>query len=317
VRVVRRDYDKNLLIPTDLKVAFSQAQSEGYMTWVEARQASDFSMLQPVLERIVALHREAIALVRAADDSFAEGYDVLVDDYEPGLESTEIARVFDELKAATIPLVARVTERSDLVSRCSRPWRLSGCCARSIGSPHGRAIGIQGRCLALDVTQHPFATSIALDDIRITTRYDADFLNPACLAPCMSSAMDSMRSRWGRASSERRWQAVRRWPFHESQSRMWENLIGRGRPFWIWGLPQLKSSYPDRFADVTEDSLYRAINKLGPSFIRVEADELTYNLHIILRSKSNATFFRQARGCRLARCLERAVRFLLRTAGSP
>ena len=291
IRVARRDYEKNLLIPTDLKVAFSKARSEGYMTWVEARRASDFSMLQPVLERLVGLHREAIGLIRAADDSFVEDYDVLVDDYEPGLKSTEIARVFDALKAATIPLVARVRERADLVSDApvhgAFPIAVQEAAVRGLAEQ----LGFTPESWRLDVTQHPFATSIGLDDIRITTRYHDDFLSPAWFGTMHEFGHGLYEKQVGTGLARTPLAQGASMAFHESQSRMWENLIGRGRPFWTWGLPQLKASYPDHFADVTEDAMYRAVNRLGPSFIRVEADELTYNLHIILRFEIERALF--------------------------
>lgn len=291
VRVARRDYRKNLLIPTHLKVAFSQARSEGYMKWIEARKASDFSILQPVLERIVALHREVISLVRAADDSFDEDYDVLVDDYEPGLKSTEIARVFEELKHATIPLVARVTERSQMVSDAAVhgdfPIAVQEASVRALAEQ----LGFTGDAWRLDVTQHPFATSISLDDIRITTRYYEDFFNPAWFGTMHEFGHGLYEKQVGKGLDRTPLAHGASMAFHESQSRMWENLIGRGRPFWTWGLPQLKASYPGQFVDVSEDSIYQAINKLGPSFIRVEADELTYNLHIILRFEIERDLF--------------------------
>ncbi|HYJ13075.1 MAG TPA: hypothetical protein VEW66_05770, partial [Thermomicrobiales bacterium] len=241
VRVTRRDYYKNLLIPTEWKVRFSQARSEGYTKWVEARRASDFSILQPVLEQIVALHREAIALVRAADGSFDEDYDVLVDDYEPGLKSTEIARVFEEMKLATIPLVARVNERSDRVSdatvRGDFPIAVQEASVRKLAEQ----LGFTEDAWRLDVTQHPFATSIALDDIRITTRYHDDFLNPAWFGTMHEFGHGLYEKQVGKGLERTPLAQGASMAFHESQSRMWENLIGRGRPFWTWGLPQLKA----------------------------------------------------------------------------
>lgn len=291
IRVARRDYIKNLQVPTRLKVALSEAGSEGYGKWVEARQASDFSILQPNLEHIVELLREVIATVRAVDDSYAEDYDVLVDDYEPGLKSTEIARVFEELKTATIPLVARVNARSgevtdDLV-RGDFPVSVQEAAVLALS----QRLGFNTDSWRLDVTEHPFAINMGINDVRITTRYETAFLNPAWFGT-MHEFGHGLYER--QVSSE-----LGRTPlaqgasmaFHESQSRMWENLIGRGRPFWTWGLPFLQETYPDHFASASASDIYRAVNTFGPSFIRVEADELTYNLHIILRFEIERDLF--------------------------
>lgn len=291
VRVTLRDYRLNLLVPTDLKVALSEARSEGFVKWVEARQASDFSILQPTLERIVDLHRKAIALVRQGDGAFAEDYDVLVNDYEPGLKSSEIARVFEELKAATIPLVARVNARPDAVSDAlvhdEFPLSVQQANVRSLAEQ----LGFTEASWRLDTAQHPFATSINIDDIRITTRYFEDFLNPAWFGTMHEFGHGLYEKQIGSSLARTPLARGASMAFHESQSRMWENLIGRGRPFWSWGLPHLKDAYPSQFADATEDEIYRAVNKLGPSFIRVEADELTYNLHIILRFEIERDLF--------------------------
>jgi len=291
IRVARKDYRRNKLVPTEIKVALQDATNEGYAAWVEARGESNFSKLQPSLEKIVALHKEAIAAVRAGDSSFEEDYDVLLDDYEPGLKSAEVTRVFDELKEATIPLVDRVRERAGIVDDSLVHGSFPvGVQERSV-LEMARQLGFDDAAWRLDVTEHPFASSPGIDDIRITTRYFDDFFNPAWFGT-MHEFGHGLYEHGVNASLERTPLARgASMAFHESQSRMWENLIGRGRPFWTWGLPFLKSAYPDQFGTATEDDIYRAVNKLGPSFIRVEADELTYNLHIILRFEIERDLF--------------------------
>lgn len=291
IRVARRDYRKNRLVPTEIKVALSNATNEGYGAWVEARGASDYSMLQPSLERIVGLHKEAIAHIREADDSFAEDYDVLLNDYEPGLTSAEVTRVFDELKAATIPLVDRARDRAD---RADDSW-VHGEFPIDVQERTvlkvAQRLGFTEDAWRLDVTEHPFASAPGIDDIRITTRYHHDFLNPAWFGTMHEFGHGLYEH--GVSKSLERTPLARgaSMAFHESQSRMWENLIGRGRSFWNWGLPVLKEAYPEKYAGASEDDIYRAVNKLGPSLIRVEADELTYNLHIILRFEIERDLF--------------------------
>ncbi len=291
IRVSRRDYRKNRLVPTDLKVALMNASNEGYSAWVEARKASDFSMLQPCLETTVALHKEVIGHVRQADDSFDDDYDVLLNDYEPGLKSSEVTRVFDDLKAATIPLVDRVRDRADRVDDSLLHGEFPIDIQERAVLKMAHRLGFTDDAWRLDVTEHPFASSPGIDDIRITTRYHSDFLNPAWFGTMHEFGHGLYEH--GVSKSLERTPLARgaSMAFHESQSRMWENLIGRGRPFWHWGLPVLKEFYPAKYASATEDDIYRAVNKLGPSLIRVEADELTYNLHIILRFEIERDLF--------------------------
>jgi len=291
IRVTRRDYKLNKLVPTALKVALVNASNQGYVAWVTARQQSDFSKLQPHLEEIVRLGKESIAHVRAGDYSFDEDYDVLLHGYEPGLKSSEVTRVFDELKAATIPLVDRVRERADSIDASLVHGTFPIDVQERTVLTVAKQLGFTDDAWRLDVTQHPFASSPGIDDIRITTRYHDDFLNPAWFGTMHEFGHGLYEH--GVSKSLERTPLARgaSMAFHESQSRMWENLIGRGRPFWTWGLPVLKEAYPGTFGSATEDDVYRAVNKLGPSLIRVEADELTYNLHIILRFEIERDLF--------------------------
>lgn len=291
IRVARRDYLKACMVPTDLKVALTRATNAGYQAWVQARADADFSVLQPHLEAIVSLHRQIIARVREQDDRFAEDYDVLLDDYEPGLTSAEVTRVFDDLKAATIPLVERVRQRADRVRDDLMHGAFPIEAQRALVLEIARQLGFDEDAWRLDVTQHPFASAAAIDDIRITTRYFEDFLNPA-LFGTMHEFGHGLYEHGVNSDLERTpLQRGASMSFHESQSRMWENLIGRGRPFWTWALPVLQRHFPANFAEASEVDIYRAVNRLGPSFIRVEADELTYNLHIIIRFEIERDLF--------------------------
>ncbi|CAA9564725.1 MAG: Thermostable carboxypeptidase 1 [uncultured Thermomicrobiales bacterium] len=291
IRVTRRDYEKAKVIPTELTVAFSLAESAGYQAWVEARATSDYTILLPHLERIVELHRQAIALHRAANEEVEDDYDILLDDYEPGLKASEVSRVFDLLKNATIPLVEHIRAKPDAVDDSLVHGDFPVETQRSLVTTLARRLGYTDDAWRLDTTQHPFASSMSTQDIRITTRYYPDFLNPA-LFGTMHEFGHGLYEHGVSPELERtplcRGASM---AFHESQSRMWENLIGRGRPFWDYGLPELKRAFPDHFAGADEDAIYRAVNKFGPSLIRVEADELTYNLHIIIRFELERDIF--------------------------
>ncbi|MBA2247428.1 MAG: carboxypeptidase M32 [Chloroflexia bacterium] len=291
IRVTRRDFEKAKIIPTDLTVEMSLAASAGYQAWVDARATSDYAILLPHLERIVDLHRQAIALSRAALAEVEDDYDILLDDYEPGLKTSEVSRVFDLLKEATIPLVERVRQNPDAVDDRLVHGQFPIETQQSLVTTIAKRLGFTDEAWRLDTTQHPFASSMGTDDIRITTRYYPDFLNPALFG----TMHEFGHGLYEHGVSE----DLERTPlcqgasmaFHESQSRMWENLIGRGRPFWDYGLPELKRAFPGPFAGASEDDIYRAVNKCGPSLIRVEADELTYNLHIIIRFELERDIF--------------------------
>lgn len=291
IRVARRDYEKARIVPTDLKVRLTDATNAGYMAWVSARAASDFSVLQPHLETIVGLLREAIAISRQADDRFAEDYDVLLDDYEPDLSSVEVDRVFAAVRDATIPLVQKVTERSRLVDDGVLHQPFDVATQESLVLEIAKQLGFTDDAWRLDVTEHPFASSIAIDDIRITTRYYPEFFSPSFFGTMHEFGHGLYEH--GVSHSLERTPLARgaSMAFHESQSRMWENLIGRGRPFWTWAMPVVQRYFPEQFAGATADGMYRAVNKLGPSLIRVEADELTYNLHIIIRFEIERDLF--------------------------
>jgi len=291
IRVTRRDYEKARIIPTELTVEFSLAASAGYEAWVEARAASDYGRLLPALERIVELHRRAIALRRAALDDVEDDYDILLDDYEPGLKASEVSRVFDLLKEATVPLVERIRQNPDAVDDSLVHGDFPVETQRSLVTTLAKRLGYTDDAWRLDSTQHPFASSMGTQDIRITTRYYPDFLSPALFGTMHEFGHGLYEHGISQDLERTPLCSGASMAFHESQSRMWENLIGRGRPFWNYGLPELKRAFPDHFAGADENAIYRAVNKFGPSLIRVEADELTYNLHIIIRYELERDIF--------------------------
>lgn len=291
IRVTRRDYEKEKIVPTELGVELSLAASAGYQAWVEARETSDYSKLQPSLERIVELKHREIALFREALPEVEDDYDILLDDFEPGLKSTEVTRVFDLLKEASVPLVQRIRDNPEGVDDSLVHGDFPIETQRALVTRIAERLGFTDESWRLDPTHHPFASSMGTQDIRITTRYYQNFLNPALFGTMhefghglyehgVSQDLERTPLRSGASMA-----------FHESQSRMWENLIGRGRPFWNYGLPQLKQAFPEHFGNADEDAIYRAVNKFGPSLIRVEADELTYNLHIIIRYELERDIF--------------------------
>ncbi|HEX6391473.1 MAG TPA: carboxypeptidase M32, partial [Solirubrobacteraceae bacterium] len=240
----------------------------------------DFSLFAPHLRGQLELKRRYVDCFPEVDDP----YDALLDEYEPGMKTADVVRVFDELKTELVPFVAAIAEREQVDASCLEgegafPIERQEALIRTVLE----RMGFDPASWRLDVAVHPFASGLGTRDIRITTRYDDSDLRGAFFG-----AMHECGHGLYEAGSD---PALDRTPLrggaslalHESQSRLWENLVGRGRPFAGWVLPLLQDAFPAQFADVDADGLYRAVNRVQPSLIRVEADEATYGLHIILR----------------------------------
>ncbi len=279
IRVTRRDWNKARRVPAALRGEIARTASLASEAWVEARKRSEFQLFAPHLQKNIELkHR----YVECFDES-EHVYDVLLDDYEPGMKTADVRRVFDDLKRPLVPLIAAVAERGrpvdDACLRGRFPMEQQRAFVLSIIS----RFGFQPDAWRLDPTVHPFASNSATSDIRITTRYYDDTLGPALFG----SMHECGHGLYENGISP----ALERTPLcrgvslglHESQSRLWENLVGRSRPFWRHFFPKLQAAFPAQFGGVGLETFYRAINKVQPSFIRVEADEATYNLHVILR----------------------------------
>lgn len=279
VRVARRDYEKLVRVPPELSSEIARTTSIAMDVWAEARRQSDFSMFLPHLEKTVALVHKYIECF----DEPENVYDLLLDDYDRGLKTSEVTATFDALKKDLVPLIAAIGQHADAVSDKCLHGTFPKDKQRDFCISIISRFGWNPDAWRLDPTVHPFATSFATVDIRITTRYYEDFINPSvfgsmheCGHGLYENGVDPALERTllcrGASSS-----------LHESQSRMWENLVGRSRPFWKFFYPKIQEAFPDAFKTVDLETFYRAVNKVQPSFIRVEADEATYPLHIILR----------------------------------
>ncbi|MBP7690935.1 MAG: carboxypeptidase M32 [Anaerolineales bacterium] len=280
IRVTRRDYLKAVRVPTALRAEMARAAGLARPAWVAARQQSNYELFRPHLEHTLELKHQLVECLAEAGQS---AYDVLLDDYEPGMKTADVQTVFTDLKTEIVPLIAAIRERAAAVSDAPvhqpfPPAEQEAFCLKLLGH-----FGFSRQAWRLDPTVHPFASNSATQDIRITTRYYPDFINPALFG--------SMHE-FGHGLYEHQVSpALERTPLcrgaslgiHESQSRLWENLVGRSRPFWQFLYPQLQAAFPAQLAGVDLEAFYRAINIVQPSFIRVEADEATYGLHIILR----------------------------------
>ena len=278
IRVTRSDYEKARRVPADLQAEMARAGSEGLRAWADAKARADFARFLPALERNVELKHRYIACYEPTD----EVYDILLDDYERGMKTSEVRTIFDELKDELVPLIGRIGEQDDeALNACLRGVfpieRQRAFCHDVIDR-----FGFTPDTWRLDPTAHPFASGGGVNDIRITTRYDENDL----------SALFATMHEYGHGVYEHGVDpALERTPLgtgvslglHESQSRMWENLVGRSRPFWRYLYPSLQETFPEQLGAVELETFYRAVNRVYPSLIRIHADELTYNLHIILR----------------------------------
>ncbi len=280
IRVSRRDYEKAVKVPADFRAEMTRAASLARQAWIQARKDSDFAAFLPHLRRNVDLKLKYIEYMA---DGASEPYDILLDDYEPEMKTAEVQRLFDDLKAGLIPLIAAIRVREGAVSDDCLHGHFPLEAQKAFCWSLIEQLGASRESWRLDPTVHPFASNSATQDIRITTRYYEHFLNPALFGSLHE---------FGHGLYEHQISpALERTPLcrgaslglHESQSRMWENLVGRSRPFWQFMYPRLQTAFPEPFGRVELEAFYRAINKVQPSFIRVEADEATYSLHIILR----------------------------------
>lgn len=279
VRVTRRDWEKARRVPATLAAEMARAGALGHAAWVDARERSDFAAFLPALRRNVELRLRYVECFEGFDDP----YDVLLDDYEEGMTSAEVDALFTELRAALVPLIAAVSERADAVDDGFLHGDFPVARQRELVGGVLAQLGWDAGGWRLDEAAHPFATSFGPGDVRLTTRYDPTYAGSA-----LYGAIHELGHGLYEAQVD---PALARTPLgegvslgvHESQSRLWENVVGRGRPFVGWLHGQLEEAFPGQLAGVDADGLYRAVNRVRPSLIRVEADEATYGLHIILR----------------------------------
>lgn len=285
VRLARRQWEHSQRVPADLEEALARASALGFDSWVEARAASDFTAFLPSLERMIDLKRRYI-------DCFdGRPYDILLDDYEEGMTADEVSRIFDRLKAGLVPLIARVRERADAIDDSCLTGDFPADKQKQLMEQIAGKVGFAPGSWRLDPTAHPFAQSLGTTDIRLTTRYNEHDLAMALFGTIHECghglyeegvAADLERTILAGGCSS---------ALHESQSRMWENQFGRSRDFWQYAFPMVRDIFQDQFNQLDAETVYRAANKVMPSLIRVEADEVTYPLHIILRFEIEKELF--------------------------
>lgn len=279
IRVVQRDYEDAVKLPTDFVAEFTRLTTKAHHSWVEARAKDDFSIFQPDLERVVEMSRQKAEYLGYDENP----YDALLQEYERSLTSAQVQALFDEHRAELIDLVAEISKVKDRVQDDMLRQPFPADNQRAFGEMVAEAIGYDFNRGRLDESVHPFSTSFGKGDSRITTRYDDGWLNPALFGTMHESGHSMYEQGIGDDIDGTMLGSGTSLSVHESQSRTWENLVGRSLGFWQWAFPRLQEQFPHQLDGVDLMSFYRAINKVQPSFIRVEADECTYNLHIMLR----------------------------------
>lgn len=278
IRILKRDYDRQCKRPPQLVEAISKQTILGQQTWIQARKADDYRQFAPALETILNLKREEADAVGYP----TERYDALLEDFEPGATTAHVEQVLSRLKDELVPLVQGIlhASRRPDASITTRPLAIDK--QRQLGETAAAKIGFDFARGRLDISAHPFSTELGPRDCRITTRYDENFF-PTSFFGTLHEAGHGMyeqgldAQQYGLPLGTYASLGI-----HESQSRLWENFVGRGRPFWEWFYPTLQEHH-NGLRDVGLDDFYFAMNDVKSSLIRVEADEATYNLHIIIR----------------------------------
>lgn len=279
VRESKRQFERHRKLPEALVMELTRTAVQGQHDWQQAREKNDFSIFMPSLTKLVALKQQEADAIGFADCR----YDALLDEYEPWETTARVKNILEGLREELVPLLQEIKNaRTTIETGClNRNFPIEK--QKRVGKEIAENIGFDFQQGRLDTTVHPFCTEIGPYDTRITTRYDENFLPTSLFGVLHESGHaiyeQGLCKEWyGLPAGETISLGI-----HESQSRIWENQIGRSRAFWTGYFPRLQSVFPEALRDISLDSFYHAINTVTPSPIRVEADEITYNLHILIR----------------------------------
>ena len=278
VSVTARDYDRATRVPADYVAEHARVSSAAHQAWKDARERSDFAAFRPHLEKMVELKQQYTEFFQP----LGHPYDAVLDAYEPGARTPDIQAMFDALRPRQVALTRAIQDCPAVEAGFLTAW-YSEADMLSFARDVVTAFGFDWSRGRQDTSTHPFAIPIGTDDVRITTRFDDRHpfetlfstmheAGHALYEQGVSAAWNRTLARGGASLG-----------MHESQSRLWENLIGRALPFWEHFFPRLQHTFPSQLGGVSLEAFYRAVNDVRPSLIRVEADEVTYNLHVMMR----------------------------------
>ncbi len=284
IREFRRDYDLANKLPRELVEELARIGTQAQQVWKQAREKSDYSTFAPWLEKIVTLVRRKAECYGWKRDG--EAYDALLDEYEPGATAREVEAIFNPLRQRLAALITGLSSKGKPPSSDCLKAKIDADRQHKFGLFCLEAMGFDLKAGRLDTTTHPFCSGLGPGDTRLTTRYRDEKFTDALYGTLHEMGHGHYEqglpkgelTAWGTPLAEAISLGI-----HESQSRMWENMVGRSREFWVWALPHAKKTLGPPLDRCSPDDLYRAVNTATPSLIRVEADETTYNLHIMLR----------------------------------
>jgi carboxypeptidase Taq len=278
VRLTRRNRDLAAKVPSEFELRISLLQTECYQAWATARQENNFALVQPTLERMLDMSREYSSFFPEARHIA----DPLIATSDYGMSAVSIQGVFAELRAQLVPVIQAITSQPPVDNSCLHQHYPE---AEQLAFCHNvlKQMGYDLERGRQDKTLHPFMTKFSIDDVRITTRFYENDLSQGLFSTIhemghafyelgIAPELEGTPLAGGVSSG-----------VHESQSRLWENLVGRSRPFWQYFYPQLQAHFPSQLGAVSLETFYRAINRVSQSLIRTDADEITYNLHVMIR----------------------------------
>ena len=278
LRATRRKYEKAAKVPADFMAQLTEHTSASFETWSKARPANDFNAVKPYLEKTLELSQQLA--------NFFPGYqhiaDPLIDFADYAMKAQTLRQIFADLRKELVPLVQAITQAAPANDACLKnnfPIDLQCQFNQDIIRRFGYDFN-HGR---LDKTHHPFTITFSIDDVPITTRYSDQNLSDALFSTLHEAGHGMYEQNINKDFEATPLATGTSSGVHESQSRLWENLVGRSRPFWNFFYPRLQQTFSEQLASVELDDFYRAINKVQPSINRVSADEVTYNLHVMIR----------------------------------
>ena len=278
-RETRRDYDRATKLPASLVAEQTRTGVLAQAAWADARARSDYAAFAPWLAKTLDLKRQEVASVGYQD----EPYDALLDEYEPGMTTADVRAMFEHLRGPLVDLIGRVAGSGRPAPAGLLHRHYPAAAQERLARAAAAAIGFDFDAGRLDVSTHPFCTDLGPGDVRLTTRYDGHYFGDAFFGVLHEAGHGLYEQGLPAAAFGSPLGQAVSLGVHESQSRLWENLVGRGRPFWDHFLPKARAEFPAALGGVSDGDWYRAINAVRPSLIRTEADETTYNLHVMLR----------------------------------
>lgn len=286
VREIAWEYHRAASVPSELVIELAKTRSISSQNWIEARKQSDFSLFYPYLAKLVDLRMQFADAIGYED----QPYDTLMDEFEPGLKTSQVATLFSRLRDKLVPIVSGINDSGIRPDPSIFGQEYSVDQQKAFNHVIAMKLGYDFDCGRIDESAHPF-TSGTVHDARFTTNYRPDNMSFSLFATihetghalyCQGVPGDHYGTPMGEATSM---------AIHESQSRMWENIVGRSKEFWTPLYPDLQKQYPSQLGKVSLDSFHAAVNDVHPSLIRVQADEVTYNLHILLRFEMENALF--------------------------